>query len=75
MAGNHSSYTIDWIKQTTLHDVIMNNTGISLMQDNVFLAMPHSEICANMTADVEGVVTTESGTPIVNRGSISQVIG
>ncbi len=56
----------DWIKQTTLHDVIMNNTGISLMQDDVFSAMPHSEICANMTADIEGVVTTESGTPIVD---------
>lgn len=56
----------DWIKQTSLHDVIMNNTNISLMQNNVFSAMPHSEICANMTADVEGVVTTESGTPIAD---------
>lgn len=56
----------DWIKQTTLHDVIMYNTGITLMQDNVFSAMPHSEICANMTADIEGVVTTESGAPIAN---------
>ena len=56
----------DWIKQTTLHDVIMANTKINLMQDNVFSAMPHSEICANMTAEVEGVVTTESGSPIAN---------
>ncbi len=56
----------DWIKQTSLHDVIMTNTKISLMQDNVFSAMPHSEICANMTAEVEGVVTTESGSPIAN---------
>lgn len=56
----------DWIKQSTLHDVIMYNTKIDLMQDNVFSAMPHSEICANMTAHVEGVVTTESGAPIAN---------
>ncbi len=56
----------DWIKQTSLHDVIMNNTKINLMQDNVFSAMPHSEICANMTAEVEGIVTTESGSPIAN---------
>lgn len=56
----------DWIKQTSLHDVIMNNTSISLMQDNVFSAMPHSEICSSMTADIEGVITTESGNPIAN---------
>ncbi|MBX2870562.1 MAG: hypothetical protein KTR30_00625 [Saprospiraceae bacterium] len=56
----------DWIKQTSLHDVIMNNTSITLMQDNVFSAMPHSEICANMTANIEGVVTTESGAPIAD---------
>ncbi|MEZ5041742.1 MAG: peroxidase family protein [Saprospiraceae bacterium] len=56
----------NWIKTTTLHDVIMNNTGIILMQNNVFSAMPHSEICASMTADVEGIVRTESGAPIAN---------
>ena len=56
----------DWIKTTTLHDIIMNNTGISLMQDNVFEAMPHEDICNNMTADVSGNVFTPDGQPIAN---------
>ena len=32
------------ITNTTLHDIIMRNTTISLMQPNVFEAMPHSDI-------------------------------
>jgi len=32
------------INETTFHDIIMRNTGISLMQENVFLAMSHSDI-------------------------------
>ena len=32
------------IKNTTLHDIIMRNTSISLMQPDVFRAMPHEEI-------------------------------
>jgi len=32
------------IRSTTFRDVIMNNTEIKLMQENVFVAMPHSEI-------------------------------
>ena len=32
------------IKNTTLHDIIMRNTNISLMQDNVFTAMDHTNI-------------------------------
>lgn len=49
------------IKTTTLHDVIMRNTGITLMQDAVFQAMPHEEICSNMTASIVGAVRTEEG--------------
>lgn len=49
------------IKNTTLHDIIMRNTGITLMQDNVFEAMPHGEICGNMTSNINGVVMTEVG--------------
>ena len=37
------------IKSTSLHDIIMRNTSISLMQDNVFSSMPHESICENMT--------------------------
>ncbi len=55
-----------WVHRNTLHDIIMRNTGVTLMQDNVFAAMPHAEICAHMTSDVAGVVRTESGLPVPN---------
>ena len=32
------------IKETTLHDIIMRNCEIDVMQDNVFSAMPHNDI-------------------------------
>ncbi|WP_282778200.1 peroxidase family protein [Phaeodactylibacter xiamenensis] len=51
----------DWIKNTTLHDVLMKNTTIKLMQDKVFEAMSHDEICDHMTSDITGEVVTESG--------------
>lgn len=52
------------IRHTAMHDIIMRNTGIKLMQDNVFASMPHSEICNNMTADVAGNIFTETGLPV-----------
>ena len=55
-----------WIKNTTLHDVLMKNTNIKLMQDQVFKAMDHEEICDNMTSDITGVVVTEEGDPLPN---------
>lgn len=71
----------DWIKNTTMHDVLMKNTGIKLMQDRVFKAMPHEEICDNMTADIFGAVHTESGEPVsqvvvnvINEGQPMQLI-
>ena len=39
-----SSDEKEQIRNTTFRDVIMNNTDIKLMQDNVFEAMPHSQI-------------------------------
>jgi hypothetical protein len=51
----------DYIHSTSFHDVVMYNTGISLMQDDVFDAMPHSEICDNMTASFGGTIATEFG--------------
>ncbi|NRA47813.1 MAG: T9SS type A sorting domain-containing protein, partial [Phaeodactylibacter sp.] len=50
-----------WIKSTTLHDVLMKNTSIKLMQDQVFEEMSHDEICDHMTSDITGEVITESG--------------
>lgn len=54
----------DWISKTTLRDLIMYNTSISLMQDNVFKAMPHDIICDNMTGSLVGSIHTEKGDPV-----------
>lgn len=56
----------DKILATTLHDIIMRNTGIILMQDNVFDAMPHEDICGSMTSDVAGQVYTEEGQAVAD---------
>ena len=34
----------EMIKNTTLHDIIMRNSDIEVMQENVFSAMPHNDI-------------------------------
>lgn len=56
------------ISKTTLNKIIMRNTAIDLMQDNVFDAMPHEEICDNMTIEVLGNVWTEIGVPVAGVG-------
>lgn len=50
-----------FIRKVRLHDIIMKNTGITLMQDEVFKAMPHEEICDNMTVAITGNVRLENG--------------
>lgn len=52
------------IRSTLFHDVIMRNTGITLMQEHVFEAMPHELICGSSTSEIAGQITTESGTPV-----------
>jgi hypothetical protein len=52
------------IRNTTMHDIIMRNTDIKLMQSNVFEAMPHNEICDNMVVDLSGRIWTEEGNPV-----------
>ena len=54
----------DEIRNTTLHDIIMRNTNISLMQANVFKAMDHGDICNPSVAsvNVEGMIALQSGT-------------
>lgn len=54
------------IKKTTLQDILMRNTGIKLMQGNVFKSMPHTEICDNLLVDVYGKVRTEDGRAVRN---------
>ena len=46
----------DWIEATTFRDIIMYNSSISLMQENVFEAMPFSDICGGTTVSVDGLV-------------------
>jgi hypothetical protein len=52
------------IKTTSLRDIIMYNTTIDLMQDNVFGALAHNDICDNMTINLFGEVRTEVGQPL-----------
>ncbi len=56
------------IKSTKLAEVVMRNTGITLMQENVFEAMPHQEICGAFGPEAKllGVVTNEFGFNILN---------
>lgn len=58
----------EMITNITLHDIIMRNTNITLMQDNVFGAIPLDEICDNMTVEVLGNVRTEAGVPVSQVG-------
>ncbi|MFT5998787.1 MAG: hypothetical protein ACI81P_001242 [Neolewinella sp.] len=46
----------DWIHNTTFRDVIYRNSGVDLMQENVFEAMPFSEICGNATVAADGLI-------------------
>ncbi len=53
-----------WIKTTTLHDIIMMNTGVTIMQSNVFEAMPYEEICDHLDVDLTVDVYTTQGVPV-----------
>ncbi len=59
---------IEEISATTLHDIIMRNTEITLMQHNVFEAMPHDSISAcgavGPLAAINGFIHTETGETI-----------
>lgn len=53
-----------YIQNISLRDIIMYNSGINLMQDNVFSAMDNADICSNMTVSIGGLVRTEDGEPV-----------
>ncbi len=57
-----SQEEIDEIKNTTFRDIIMRNTGVTVMQMNVFKAMNHDSICvANAPmASISGVIQNEN---------------
>ncbi len=44
----------DWIHTTTFSEIIKRNSDIELMQENVFEAMPFSEICGEATIAADG---------------------
>ncbi len=46
----------DWIHNTTFRDVVVRNSGVDLMQENVFEAMPFSEICGMNTVAADGLI-------------------
>ncbi len=56
------------IDGTTFRDIIMRNTGITLMQPNVFEAMEHDSICNADAplATLEGSILTSEGLPVAN---------
>ncbi|PHI19766.1 hypothetical protein CEQ90_11100 [Lewinellaceae bacterium SD302] len=62
------------IHNTTFRDIIMHNTGISLMQDNVFLAMPYADICGSATSTVTGNVTIHESNNQMNEVQIDYLV-
>jgi len=56
------------IKSTTMQQVLMRNTNIKLMQENVFEAVQTREICGffGESARLQGIVTNEFGSTVLN---------
>ncbi len=50
----------EMIKQTRMRDIIMRNTGIELMQPNVFVATPIDEVCPEMPEFTVSIETDDS---------------
>lgn len=44
----------DWIHSTKFSEIVQRNSDIDLMQENVFEAMPFSEICGEATTSTDG---------------------
>lgn len=62
---------IAWIHGTTMRDILMYNTGITLMQDNVFLSTSYEDICGNMTAEVSGQVRVHTSNEVLSAVSVN----
>ncbi len=60
---------IETIKNTTFRDIIMRNTAVTIMQENVFEAMPHDSICMadGPLSEINGVIQTWNG---LNTGGV-----
>jgi hypothetical protein len=55
---------INQIKATKLHDILMRNTDIDIMQENLFVAMPHSDIPSGPTLNMEPLAAVAYPNPI-----------
>lgn len=58
----------DWISNTNFRDVVMYNTEINLMQENVFEATPFGDMCGEGTVTTDGLIhlhTTDEPLPEV----------
>ncbi|MEZ4986842.1 MAG: peroxidase family protein [Saprospiraceae bacterium] len=55
-----------YIHDIKFRDIVMYNTTINLMQDNIFGALEHDLICDNMTLNLAGQIRTEEGEPVSN---------
>ena len=65
-----SQIQIEDIKATTLHDIIMRNTQIELMQPNVFEAMPHEEIENPIVVEGSPLATRVFPNPMVDQAEV-----
>ena len=63
-----SAEEITTIKSTRMRDVIMRNTGIKIMQENVFEAIHPQDICGfyGESARLRGLITNEFGSIVLN---------
>jgi hypothetical protein len=69
---NDAAFTrsdIENINNTTLRDILMRNTDITLMQPNVFVAMPHSDIPV-ITVLEEPLATTIFPNPVLDMATV-----
>lgn len=48
------------ITDMTMRDIIMYNSDVELMQDNVFRSMPFSQICGTATVSLDGWISVHS---------------
>lgn len=59
------------ISDLTFRDIIMYNSGVTLMQDNVFESMPFSEICGSATVRADGVISVHTSGELLPNVTVS----
>ena len=61
-----SQEDLNLIENTTMRDIVLRNTQIPVLQQDLFLAMPHEMLCQSNdpAVPITGLVQTESGDPV-----------